>query len=116
MLKLAEGQSNYSAKVRHVKYWRSVLGENTPIRSLTAGKIMQGLPTHTTNKYRKAKPLSAATKNRQIATIKRILNLASQWGWIDRVPKLSRFEEPDKRVRWEPPAVIAKLISAMTLD
>lgn len=116
MLKLAEGQTSYDKKVLHVTYWRSVIGENTPVRSLTAGKIMQGLPTHTTNKHRKATPLEPATKNRYLATIKRILNLAHAWGWIDRVPKLSRFDEPDKRVRWEPPSVIAKVLEALTLE
>lgn len=116
MLKLAEGQSNYDAKVRHVRYWRSVLGAQTPIRSLTAGKIMQGLPTHTTNKFRKPTPLSPATKNRHLATIKRILHLAAEWGWIPRAPKLSKFEEPDKRVRWEAPATVVAMIEAMSLE
>ena len=32
------------------------------------------------------------------------------------MPKLSRFEEPDKRVRWAPPAVIPKLTHSITLD
>jgi hypothetical protein len=46
----------------------------------------------------------------------RILNLAQEWGWIARAPKISKFEEPRKRVRWEPALVIAALIDAMTLQ
>ncbi|OZI62154.1 tyrosine-type recombinase/integrase [Bordetella genomosp. 11] len=116
MLKLSEGQSDYDAKVRHITYWREALGGSTPLRSLTAGDIMQKLPTHTTHKHRKPTPVKAATKNRYLSTIQRTLHLAAEWGWLTKAPKLSKFEEPDKRVRWEPPAVIARLIGAMTLE
>jgi integrase len=116
MLSLSEGQRDYDTKVRHVAYWRSALGGTTPIRSLTAGSVMQALPTHTTHPHREATPVSAGTKNRYLATIKRILNVASTAGWLDKVPKFERFEEPSKRVRWEPQEVIHKLISALSLE
>jgi integrase len=116
MLKLSEGQSDYESKVRHVQYWRAALGASTPIRSLTAGNILQKLPTHTTHKHRKAKPVSSATKNRYLATIKRILTLATEWGWISRPPKLSKFQEPDKRVRFESRPVIKALIDAISIE
>lgn len=116
MLKLAEGQRDYDSKVRHVAYWRQALGANTPIRSLTTGAIIHKLPTHTTHRYRKPKPIAPATKNRYLATIQRILSLADEWGWITKAPKFSKFEEPSKRVRWEPQPVIARLIGAMTLQ
>lgn len=79
MLKLSEGQSDFETKKRHVEYWRAALGGETPIRSLTAGQIMQNLPTHTTHKHRKPTPVSAATKNRYLSTIRRMLNLAHNW-------------------------------------
>ncbi|GAA0495926.1 site-specific integrase [Pigmentiphaga daeguensis] len=65
---------------------------------------------------RKPTPLAPAAKNRYLATIRRILNLAMEWEWIDRVPKLKAFEEPDVRVRWEPPSVITHLIQAISQD
>lgn len=116
MLKQSEGQRDYETKVRHVTYWREALGSTTSVRSLTAGKIMQKLPTHTTHANRMPTPVAAATKNRYLSTIRRILSLCAEWGWMHKVPKLSKFEEPDKRVRWEPQPVIAKLIEAMTLE
>ena len=115
MLEISEGQSDYKAKARHVMYWREALGGDTPIRSLTAGKIMNALPTHTTHKHRKPTPVSAATKNRYLSTIKRILNLAAGRDWLSKVPKLERFEEPSKRVRWEPRPVIQSLIRAISI-
>jgi integrase len=116
MLKLAEGQRDYETKVRHVTYWRNAIGANTPIRSLTTGSIVQKLPTHTTHRHRKPTPVKPATKNRYLATIQRIFNLADEWGWIAKAPKFSKFEEPGKRVRWEPQPVIAKLIGSLTLE
>lgn len=115
MLKLSDGQRDYAAKVRHVKYWRSALGGDTLLSSLTAGRIMQALPTHTTHKDRPATPLSAASKNRYLATIRRMLNLAVQAGWLVSAPKLGRFREPKQRVRWEPRPIIAALIDNLRL-
>lgn len=116
MLKLAEGQRDYETKVRHVQYWRAALGASTPIRSITAGTVLQKLPTHTTHKHRKPKAVAPATKNRYLATIQRIMHLAAEWGWLSKAPKLSKFQEPDKRVRFEPRPVIKALIDALTLE
>jgi integrase len=73
------------------------------------------LPTHRVVKGKPAEPLTGSTRNRYIATIKRLLNLCEAWEWVDRVPKLPRYFEPDVRVRWEPPEVIAALINALRL-
>lgn len=45
-----------------------------------------------------------------------MLNLCAEREWIDRVPKLPRYHEPDVRVRWEPPEVITALIRALQLS
>lgn len=109
------GQRDYATKQRHVAYWRGKFADRT-IRSLTSDDIVDGLPTHRV--YQKKKPtlLTAATKNRYIATIKHMLYLSMEWGWLDKVPKLPRYQEPDIRVRWEPPAVITRLVGALTLE
>lgn len=113
-LKLSEGQRDYDAKVRHIKYWRAALGGGTAVSSLTSGTILAKLPTHSTHKHRKPKPLSAGAKNRYLATMRRVLSLCVEWGWLSRAPKLTKFEEPDVRVRWEPSPVIVKIIQAMS--
>nr|WP_249279166.1 site-specific integrase [Bordetella genomosp. 5] len=114
-LRLSEGQSDYATKLRHVQYWRTLV-EGRSMRSLTADEIIGGLPTHSVHKLKQPTPLTGSTKNRYIATIKRILNLCVEWDWIDKVPKLHSFDEPDVRVRWEPPEVIMGLIKAMRLE
>lgn len=108
------GQRDYTGKLRHVLYWREQLG-GTSVRLLTAEKIFDALPTHKIVKGKPLRPLAAGTRNRYINTIRRILNLCVEWEWIDRVPKLQRFEEPDVRVRWESPEVILKMIEALRL-
>jgi len=113
-LKECEGQRDYATKLRHIAYWREQFSGRS-VRSLTADKITDALPTHRIIKDTPAEPLTGSTRNRYIATIKRLLNLCETWEWIDRVPKLPRYCEPDVRVRWEPPEVIAALINALRL-
>lgn len=113
-LKLCEGQRDYAGKLRHITYWGEQFAGRS-IRAITADEIFDALPTHRLIKGKPARPLEPGTRNRYVNTIRRMLNLCQEWGWIDRVPKLQRFEEPDVRVRWEPPAVIMAMINALRL-
>jgi len=111
-----EGQRDYATKLRHVAYWRERFS-GRPVRSLTADDIIDALPTHQIIQGKPTEPLTGSTRNRYVFTIKRMLNLCEEWEWewIDRVPKLPRYHEPDVRVRWEPPEVIAAFIRALRL-
>jgi hypothetical protein len=113
-LRESEGQGDYATKLRHIAYWRKQFS-GRPVRSLTTDEIVNALPTHRVNPKKPATPLAGATRNRYIATIRRMLNLCADWEWIDRVPKLPKYHEPKVRVRWEPPETIAALIQALTL-
>ncbi|WP_298193756.1 site-specific integrase [Metallibacterium sp.] len=49
----------------------------------------------------KVRESSPATANRYLALIRAILRRArDEWGWIERVPKISLYKEPKRRVRW----------------
>lgn len=113
-LKLCEGQRDYAGKLRHVAYWREQFSGRS-VRTITADEIFDALPTHRVINGKPARPLAAGTRNRYVNTIRRMLNLCVEWEWIDRVPKLARFEEPDVRIRWETPEVIATMINALRL-
>ncbi len=113
-LQQCAGQRDYAGKVRHVRYWRAQFGA-TPVRLLTADRIFDALPTYKLVDGEPSKLLAPGTRNRYVNTIRRMLNLCVEWEWLDRVPKLQRFEEPDVRVRWEPPAVIMAMINALRL-
>jgi integrase len=114
-LRESEGQSDYATKLRHIAYWRERFAGRT-VRSLTASEIVDALPTHRVNPKKPATPLTHATLNRYLATIKRMLSLCAEWEWLDRVPRLPKYAEPKVRVRWEPQNVIAALIQAMSLS
>lgn len=62
----------------------------------------------------KRKTTTAATTNRYLALVRSILRAArDDWQWIDNVPRIKLFKEPQKRVRWitkdEARALIAEL-------
>ncbi|KAG8151684.1 tyrosine-type recombinase/integrase [Burkholderia catarinensis] len=113
-LLLCQGQRDLAGKIRHTEYWRDQFAGRA-VRSLTADDIFNAIPTHRIVDGKPAKALAPGTRNRYVNTIRRLLNLCLEWGWIDRVPKLQRFEEPDVRVRWESPAVIISMINALRL-
>lgn len=99
MLKDSEGQANYSAKAKHVKYWQSVFSGRS-ICSLTSDEIKAALPTHQAYENRKPRKLANGTQNRYLSTIRRILILAKQSKWISDYPHLAPKNEPKKNIRW----------------
>ncbi|CAB5162503.1 XerC Integrase [uncultured Caudovirales phage] len=115
-LKASEGQSDYNTKVRHVTYWRQFFG-GKPLRSLTSEAIRAALPTHTafTDK-RVQRKLSAATVNRHIATITRIMTIAHESGWIAAKPKINLREEGGIRFRYIDQAQARALLAAIQKD
>lgn len=99
-LNMKKGQSDYEAKVRHIAYWRTIFG-GKPLSSLTTETITANLPTHFVRKGSNIKRLvSQNTKNRYLATIRTMLNLAHRMDWIPRTPVLSNYREPAVRVRF----------------
>lgn len=62
----------------------------------------------------KAKESSGATANRYMALVRAILRrAASEWEWIDRVPKVRMFPEAKRRVRWLTPGEATRLIAEL---
>jgi integrase len=98
-LKASEGQTDYATKLRHTEYWLEIFAGRA-VSSLTSEEIARNLPTHRVYKHRPTRVLSPATRNRHAATIKRMLSLCEQWGWITKAPKSTRLKEPKIRIRW----------------
>ncbi|HEX7387850.1 MAG TPA: site-specific integrase [Castellaniella sp.] len=99
MLQVYEGRKSYATKVRHVAFWQAQFAGRT-LCSLTTDEILDALPTHAERKHQKRRPVTAATRNRYLSTIGRMLSLAAEWGWLAGGPKLRRAPEPKVRVRW----------------
>lgn len=65
-----------------------------PLESVTREKIGQIAEV-------KAKEASPVTANRYLALVRAILRrAANDWEWLDRVPKVRMFKEPERRIRW----------------
>jgi integrase len=109
-----EGEKDYANKARHIQYWRGKFAGRA-LRSLTAAEIKTNLPQESAHKHRKG-PLSNATKNRYLATIKTMHNECVDLEWISHVPKVKKRKEPKERVRWEPQGVIKRLIERLRLS
>ncbi|NLZ11108.1 MAG: site-specific integrase, partial [Alcaligenaceae bacterium] len=114
-LQASEGQNDYRTKVRHIKYWRDQFSGRA-VSSLTTDEIMDALPTHAVYKNLGRQPLTPATRNRYLATIRRLLSLCAEWGWVGNAAKLRPAREPTVRVRWVSRDEAARLVSAVQKD
>ncbi len=114
-LQISEGQKDYKTKVRHIRYWRDQFSGRA-ISSLTTEEITDALPTHAIYKNKGRVKLTPATRNRYLATIRRLLSLCAEWGWIKTTPKLRAAKEPTVRVRWITREDATRLINAISRE
>lgn len=98
-LKASEGQSDYRTKVRHIRYWRDQFAGRA-VGSLTTDEIISALPTHVEREGQGRRLLTPATRNRYLSTIRRMLSLCVEWGWMPAPPRLRPAVEPKVRIRW----------------
>jgi len=49
---------------------------------------------------RLGRPVSPATRNRELATLRHALRLAHEWGYVERVPRIRMAREPEGRLRF----------------
>lgn len=114
-LRQHQNQADYDSKLVHIAYWRTVFG-GQPLTALTADEITAALPTHKEYKIKGKQPLSTATRNRYLATIRTMLNMCESWKWISRAPKLPDEDEPSVRIRWITHAEASLLLSCISQD
>jgi len=94
-----EGHKSYSTKVAHIAYWLTQFS-GWGLSSLTNGEISARVPTHGVRGSGKPRRLTPATQNRYVATIKRMLSMCVEWGWLRQAPKAPKQKEPKVRIRW----------------
>jgi len=110
-----EGHKSYDTHKRHITYWRDQLAGRT-IASLTTNDIKDALPTHVVRQHQARRKVSPSTRNRHLSTIRRMLNLCREWGWIASVPILRPEIEPKVRIRWITQAEAQRLLAAISRD
>ena len=96
------------------KFWRDYFGTRklTEIRRSEIEQVISGIRKQ---KYRYGNgggKVSPATRNRYLASIRRLLNLAADWEWIENAPRLPKIErESGARTTWATPAQAVTLIA-----
>ncbi len=61
---------------------------------------------------RKGRALSPATVNKELRSIKAVLRVAMDWGYMSQIPKFRMLKEPQKLVRYVTPEDFAKIYHA----
>lgn len=93
------GTTDYDDRVAHIRYFRSIFA-GRDIATLTRPEIMEAIPVDSPRNRRKT-PLTPATRNQYLATIRSMLKTAAdQWEWMDRAPRLPQFPKTAGRIRW----------------
>lgn len=82
------------------------------IREAIRGRTFEDVPEVVAAIKEGAKGKSAATLNRRLALLRRVCNLAEEWGWIERAPKI-RLVPEQPRETWLTKAQIEALASRM---
>lgn len=111
-LKDAEGKEDTATKKRHAIYFREKFAGRI-LSSLTSDEILDSIPERHMSK---GTPLTNATKNKYRTSIMRILKLAYQAGYIDKMPYIPKKKEPPIRVRWISQEQARQLISHISTD
>jgi integrase len=103
-LKEKAGKKSISEDARHIKFWR-VHFKGRGLRTITRDEVADILDEM---------EVTSATKNRYVATLRGMLNLArDEWGWMSGCPKFRIYAGEQERVRWITQEEAGRLIEAM---
>jgi len=115
MLTECEHLADYSNRVIHIRHFLRFFA-GCELASIKADEIYKALPEHD-QRAKDLRPVTRATKNKYLATIRIMLKLAAEkWEWIDRAPKLEDLALANRRVRWITKAEAQRLIAAIRAD
>lgn len=109
------GTVDYTNKAIHMRHFRNFFA-GRQLDSITRDEIMQALP-QASAKSKKVTPVTNSTKNRYIASMRALFNIAMhEWEWIDAAPRLTELKTGPKRIRWIDRDEAQRLLSSMRTD
>ncbi|CAB3644465.1 tyrosine-type recombinase/integrase [Trinickia soli] len=115
-LKEKAGQSDFGNKTLHMRHFRTKFG-GRDLGSITRDEIYEALPEVNRRKKRETVPVSRATKNLYLSTIRSMFNMAAnEWGWITGAPKLPNLATDNRRIRWITREEAQRLLQAIGTD
>ncbi|QGZ54294.1 tyrosine-type recombinase/integrase [Paraburkholderia acidiphila] len=114
-LQESAGTADYANKALHIRHFREHFG-GRKLDSLTRDEIFAALPT-VNRRTREPRPVSKATKNLYLSTIRVMLNTAlNDWEWVEHMPKLPAIPGNAKRIRWITREEAQRLLEAISAD
>lgn len=108
--------ADYQNRKAIVAHFRPFFG-GRELASITGDEIVKALPEWDRRCKREPKPVTRSTKNKYLATMRIMFNLAvKKWEWIDRAPRIEDLKLVNKRIRWITKAEAQRLISVIRAD
>src|SRR5262249_19848108 len=84
----------------HLGKLKAALGADTPVTEITAQRIAQYDRQRATETSRLGRRVAPATLNRELATLRHLLRLAEEWGYVLKAPRIRMGKEPEGRLRF----------------
>lgn len=84
--KRAEGKRSICDDEMNLERLVGWFGGSTVITDITAQRIADYARERVTQKSRLKRLVSPATRNRELATLRHLLRLAQEWGYIEKLP------------------------------
>lgn len=110
--KRAKGKRSIVEDERDLRRFTAEFGADTPITEITAQRIAAYDRQRVTETSRLKRPITPASVNRELATLRHLLRLAEEWGYLERAPRIRLAKEPEGRLRYLEQEEAARLLTA----
>jgi len=98
--KRGKGKRSIEGDALHLRKLRGAFGDKTPVAEITAQLIAQCDRKRATEVSRLGRRIAPATLNRELATLRHLLRLAEEWGYLPKAPRIRMGKEPEGRLRF----------------
>src|SRR6266511_2131559 len=95
--KRGKGKRSIEGDALHLRKLRGAFGDETPVAEITAQRIAQYDRQRATEISRLGRQVAPATLNRELATLRHLLRLAEEWGYLPKAPRIRMGKEPEGR-------------------
>jgi len=110
--KRGKGKRSVSGDELHLRKLRGAFGDELPVTEITAHRIAQYDRQRAAETSRLGRKVAPATLNRELATLRHLLRLAEEWGYIGKAPRIRMAKEPEGRLRFLSEEEAVRLLEA----
>lgn len=110
--KRAKGKKSLENDEIFIGRFKEFFGADTAIAEITAQQIARYDSHRLAQASRLKRPISPASVNRELATLRHLLRLAEEWGYIAKAPRIRLAREPEGRLRFLSEAEASRLLTA----